>query len=110
MLGRLWRGVPPGRFAPGKKIKNHSANLMKVVRLLRSPSFSTSLLSLLLFSTAALILCFSAAEAPAQAAVQAGRPNFAPGEVLVQFKAAATDAELRDAVTRAGLTIKEHIH
>src|SRR6185503_17559663 len=38
-----------------------------------------------------------------------GGPNFAPGQVLVQFKSRAKDADLADAVGRAGLGIREYV-
>src|SRR5205809_8108681 len=85
--------------------------MKSVVRSLASLNVK-GLLNSLTGSTIALFLYFVSASALAQgqAAVHAGPPTFAPGEVLVQFKASATDAAVADAFTQAGLTLREHIH
>ena len=41
---------------------------------------------------------------------QAIDDNFVPGEVIIQFNEAASNEHLKDALTRAGLVVHEHLH
>ncbi len=50
------------------------------------------------------------AEAPPAIQLQAGGPACVAGEILVQFKAGVTDAQVADAFRRGGLALKKHIH
>src|SRR4051812_40177203 len=50
-----------------------------------------------------------AAGVPEQAAAQGTQNKHVPGELIVQFKAAATDNEIADALAQAGLKVKKHI-
>ena len=81
---------------------------MKVVRL-DCGALYTALFSFIV-SAVLVLLAPGKTEAQGQPRLQSGPPAFAPGQVLVQFKPEASDAELEDALTRAGLRIREHIH
>src|SRR6185503_7249930 len=41
---------------------------------------------------------------------QAIDDNFVPGEVIIQFNEAASNEHLKDALTRAGLLVQEHLN